>query len=185
MTVQTPPHPTETQCQQYLRCYWPDFDETLKVRAWEDLEQIPTVMVTFFSSNICPGNVATFVHISIISAAKMTQCWPKFFDPIFVGLNFCRQLFFDQTSLGPNIFLTQNFFLTQIFLTYNSFLLTIFATIIFFILNLLTKFFRTWKFWIQNLEKKVYFKKSSNKFLGSHKAHIDSTTTLSLIEVWH
>ena len=121
------------------------------------------------------------LSISAISQLLLTQFWPKFLDPIFVGLNFCRQLFFDQTSLGPNIFWTQNFCLTQIFLTYNSFLLTIFATIIFFILNLLTKFFRTWKFWIQNVEKKFTLKKGgSNKFLGSHKAHIDLTTTLSL-----
>ena len=26
-----PTPPTETQCQQYLSCYWPDIDETLKV----------------------------------------------------------------------------------------------------------------------------------------------------------
>ena len=33
------PHPlTETQCQQYLSCYWPDFDETSNVDSWEHLE---------------------------------------------------------------------------------------------------------------------------------------------------
>ena len=26
--------------QEYLGCYWPDFDETLKVASWEHLEQI-------------------------------------------------------------------------------------------------------------------------------------------------
>ena len=35
--------------QEYLSCYWPDFDETLQVGSWEHLEQIPTVT--------CPGNV--------------------------------------------------------------------------------------------------------------------------------
>ena len=29
-----------TQHQQYLSCYWPDFDETLNVDSWEHLEQI-------------------------------------------------------------------------------------------------------------------------------------------------
>ena len=33
--------------QEYLSCYWPDFDEILKVDSWENLEQISTVMVTF------------------------------------------------------------------------------------------------------------------------------------------
>ena len=40
----TPPHPpsliTQTQCYQYLSCYWPDFDETLYIGSWEHLEQI-------------------------------------------------------------------------------------------------------------------------------------------------
>ena len=33
--------------QEYIRCYWPDFDQTLKVGSWDHLEQIPTVTVTF------------------------------------------------------------------------------------------------------------------------------------------
>jgi len=33
--------------QEYLSCYWPDFDETLQVGSWEHLEKIPTVTVTF------------------------------------------------------------------------------------------------------------------------------------------
>ena len=66
MTLQTPPHPTtETQCQQYLNCYWPDFDETLKVGSCERLEQIPTVMVIFVQTTFV---LATFVHIRNISA---------------------------------------------------------------------------------------------------------------------
>ena len=44
-----PTHPptTQTQHQQYLSWYWPDFDETLKVGSCEHLEQIPTVMGIF------------------------------------------------------------------------------------------------------------------------------------------
>ena len=38
MTVHTTHHhPTQTQCQQYLSCYWPDFDQTLKVESWETI----------------------------------------------------------------------------------------------------------------------------------------------------
>ena len=43
---QHPPPPPQTKYWQYLSCYWPDFDETLKVGSWEHLEQIPTLMVT-------------------------------------------------------------------------------------------------------------------------------------------
>ena len=38
MTLQTTP-PTQTQCQQYLSCFWPHFNETLNVGYWEHLEQ--------------------------------------------------------------------------------------------------------------------------------------------------
>ena len=43
------PHPTttntQTQCQQYLSCYRPDFDETLNLGSWEHLKQIQAVTV--------------------------------------------------------------------------------------------------------------------------------------------
>ena len=55
--------------QEYLNCYWPDFDETLKVDSWEHLEQIPTVMGTFVQ--------VTFIHIKNISAVT---------DPILMKL---------------------------------------------------------------------------------------------------
>ena len=38
--------------QEYLSCYWPDFDETLKVASWEYLEQIQTVKLTFVQIRI-------------------------------------------------------------------------------------------------------------------------------------
>ena len=52
--------------QEYTSCYWPDFDQTLKVASLDHLWQIPTVM-------------ATFVHISIISAVTdpILKMWPK------------------------------------------------------------------------------------------------------------
>ena len=65
MTLHTPPHPTtQTQCQQYLSCYLPDFDGTLKVGSWEHLEQIPTVPMTFVHAALV---LVTIVHIRNIS----------------------------------------------------------------------------------------------------------------------
>ena len=51
--------------QEYLSCYWPDFDQTLKVDSWDHLELIPTVMATFVQVNFF---LVTFVHIRNISA---------------------------------------------------------------------------------------------------------------------
>merc|ERR1711942_291781 len=33
--------------QQYLSCYWPDFDQTLNKGSWEHIQQITTVATTF------------------------------------------------------------------------------------------------------------------------------------------
>ena len=62
--------------QQYLSCYRPDFDQTLKVESWDwdHLELIPAVMATFVQATIV---LATFVHIRIISAVT---------DPILTKL---------------------------------------------------------------------------------------------------
>ena len=51
--------------QEYLSCYWPDFDETLKVGSCEHLEQILTVRMTFVHATFV---LATYVHIRNISA---------------------------------------------------------------------------------------------------------------------
>ena len=59
--------------QEYLSCYWHDFDETLKVGSWEHLEQIPTVTVTFVQATFV---LVTFVHIRNISAVTDT-IWTK------------------------------------------------------------------------------------------------------------
>ena len=59
-------HPTtKTQCQQYLSYYWPDFDETLKVDSGEHLEQITSVMVTFFRLHLC------WWHLSILGISQL------------------------------------------------------------------------------------------------------------------
>ena len=67
-------HHKELLDQQYISCYWPDFDETLKVSSWEDLKQIPTVRLTFVQATFV---LATFVHVGNISAAT---------DPILTKL---------------------------------------------------------------------------------------------------
>ena len=46
--------------QEYLNCYWPDLDETLKVASWEHLEQIPSIKLTFVPDNICPGDICPY-----------------------------------------------------------------------------------------------------------------------------
>ena len=50
--------------QQYLRCYWPDFDQNLKVYSWDLFEHNPTVTMTFVQATLV---LATFVHIVNIS----------------------------------------------------------------------------------------------------------------------
>ena len=64
--------------QEYLSCYWPDFDETLQVGSWEHLEQIPTVTVTFVRAIFVQATfvLVTFVHIRNISAVTDT-IWTK------------------------------------------------------------------------------------------------------------
>ena len=51
--------------QEYFRCYWPDFYETLKVSSWKHLEQIPSVTGTFVQASFV---LTTIVHIKNISA---------------------------------------------------------------------------------------------------------------------
>ena len=56
--------PPQTFAELVLNCYWPDFDQTLKVGPCEHLEQIPTVTVTFVQATFV---LVTFVHIRSIS----------------------------------------------------------------------------------------------------------------------
>ena len=85
--------------QSYLSCYWANFDQTLKIDSWENLEVIPTLMATFVQE--------TFVHFRNISAVT---------DPILTELflpNFLRALiFWPKILFHPihNNFLDQNFF---------------------------------------------------------------------------
>ena len=45
---------------EYISCYWPNFDETLKEGSWEHLEQIPTIKLTFVKAIFV---LVIFVHI--------------------------------------------------------------------------------------------------------------------------
>ena len=59
--------------QEYLSCYWSDFDETLKASSGEHLEQIPIVTGTFVQASFV---LATFVHvrnISVVSVPILTK----------------------------------------------------------------------------------------------------------------
>ena len=60
--------------QEYLSCYWPDFDETLQVGSRVHLEQILTVTVTFVQAIFVQATfvLVTFVHIRNISAVTDT-----------------------------------------------------------------------------------------------------------------
>ena len=60
---------TQTLRQQYLSCYWPDFDQTLNKGSWEHKQQITTVTTTFVQATFILG---TFVQISNISISKLT-----------------------------------------------------------------------------------------------------------------
>ena len=65
----------ETQCQQYLSCYWPDFDQALKIGFWDHLEQISSAMATFVQAIFV---LVTFIHIKNISADTdpiLTKFW--------------------------------------------------------------------------------------------------------------
>ena len=61
MTVHHPPPPPQTQRKQYLSCYWPDFDQTLKVGSWEHLEEIATVMVRFVQGTFVLATIVKYL----------------------------------------------------------------------------------------------------------------------------
>ena len=58
--------------KEYHGCYWPNFDETLKVASMEHLEKISTVTVTSVQETFV---LATFVHIRNISVVTDPIWW--------------------------------------------------------------------------------------------------------------
>ena len=117
--------PQQTQCQQYLSCYWPDFDQTLKIGSWKHLEQIPAITVTFVKATFV---LVTFVHIRNVWAITdpiLTKLfWLKFVGALMFGTKIFEQKFFGTKILfylnkfGPK-FLWTNFFSTKNFFNYS------------------------------------------------------------------
>ena len=70
--------------QEYLSCYWTNFNETLKVASWEHLEQIPTIKLTFVQATFLR---VTIVHIRDISAVTGSElCQAQ--EILMIGLIF-------------------------------------------------------------------------------------------------
>ena len=73
--------------QQYLSCYWPDFDQIFKIGSWDNLELISTAMATFVQTLFV---LATFVHIRNISADTdpiLTKFKDRFLGPSLIYAN--------------------------------------------------------------------------------------------------
>ena len=84
---------------EYLSCYQPDFDQTLKEGSWEHLEEFPNVMVIFVQTTHV---LATFVHVSNISTVT-NLFLTKLLGSNFVGL----LIFVDQHLFWSNLLLIQ------------------------------------------------------------------------------
>ena len=98
--------------QEYLICYWSDFDQTLKVVSWDNFLQMPIVMVTFIQATFV---LATFIHIRNISAVTEVILAKLFWADILGAIIFWANIlfypnFFAQNCLDPNSFLDPNFF---------------------------------------------------------------------------
>ena len=120
-----PPHhpPTETQCQQFLFCYWPDFDETLNVGSWEHLEQIPTVTGRFVQATI----TSNLTEIGTALPQLVLNFCSKLLFKTSVN-NFCSQLLL--TTFGHNLV---HKFCWQVLLTnfFTSFVLNFWSQLLF------------------------------------------------------
>ena len=127
----SPTHPpTQTQSQQYLSCYWPDFDETLKVGSWEHLEQIPTVS-DICPGNICPGNICPYQEYLSWYLLDFDQ---TFLTQFLGALIFVDHIFFVQNFFRPKYFFNTNIILAKHFL--NQFVLPKFFWTCFFLLKI-------------------------------------------------
>ena len=110
--VHQPPPTTQTQCQQYLSCYWSDFDQILKIGVWEYIQQVKNVTVTFVQVTFV---LATFVHIMNISAVTDLILTKRFlWALIILELKFWTYIFWPYFLWTQNI-LDSKFFWIQIF----------------------------------------------------------------------
>ena len=101
-------HPSkEIQYQQYISCYWPNFNQTLKVSSWDQLEQLLNLTMTL----IYIRNTST---VNYPTSTKMFG--PNFFFIFFGPNSFSNEDLFHQKFLGPQFFLIQNLFGLRTFL---------------------------------------------------------------------
>ena len=156
--------------QEYLICYWSDFDQTLKVVSWDHLLQMPIVMVTFIQATFV---LATFVQIRNVSAVT-DLILTKFFGANILSAlilldKLCPKLFWNQKFVGTQHFLDPTFFCTHIFWIPNlscpilfwfkqDFPPSIFRTKIFLIL----KSFGPKLFWLKFLNPKFFISAVTN-----------------------
>ena len=65
--------------QEYLSCYWPDFDTTLKVGSWDYLEQISTIAEHLSRQHLSRQHLSWWhLSISAISQLLLARFWPNF-----------------------------------------------------------------------------------------------------------
>ena len=108
-------HPSkEIQYQQYISCYWPNFNQTLKVSSWDQLEQLLNLTMTF----IYIRNTST---VNNPTSTKM-------FGPIFFLHFFWTKQFFERGFVSTKVFRTPIFFDPKSFWTQNFFGQRIFWT---------------------------------------------------------
>ena len=118
--------------QEYLSCYWPDVDQTLKVGSRNHLQQMPTVMVLFIYSTFVLVTLVPFRNISAVTNSDLIKLLrkitKKYFDVLFLepdhftqnfcthnlldsklDLSFFKPKYLEQNFLGPTFYFTQIF----------------------------------------------------------------------------
>ena len=93
--------------QEYLSCYWPDFDQILKVGPWDHLEHFPTISTT----------TTKFCQKKILLKNVSTKNGPNFF---LDQKSFLTKKVYVEKIFGPKMF----------FVTKSNFRITIFSTLI-------------------------------------------------------
>ena len=65
--------------KEYLSCYWPNFDQTLKVGSWDHLKHIPTVTEKKMYGNLSMQHLSLrHLSISAIFQLLLIRLWPNF-----------------------------------------------------------------------------------------------------------
>ena len=94
--------------KEYLSCYWPHFDQTLKVGSLEFVEQIPTVTVTFFHiRNISAVNNQILMKPKFFWTENLLR--HKFFQIFISWTTFFWAKIYCTFFFKPNFFWTNDF----------------------------------------------------------------------------